>query len=375
MSERKKGGGLDYTPRAFPGARAPDGPAPDLEDKLAELGLVDRVNTEPSADASAGVNHDVNPGTKKRPSLDYTPRAFPGARAPDGPAPDLEDRLVAMGLAERTKTPNARPDVRHDASDVPPQAPARRERPAAPPPAEPLHSRRERVTGAAQQARPPEPSQAPPATTSYRERDVVPRTPMFEPPPPSEPVRRREPVVPLEPIRRSERVSQPEPAAPRRTERAAPPPAPAPPFPAFTDTPQPVYVVPAPGSVDASANIQPEQTLTAESPLPPVPPEAAPRPLPLAAEPARPTPSRDLGASAKAAPKPTTCATRKAERLKSLPDQEERVRVSLRLVASVDEKLNDLAHLRGLDRNTAVSVAIVQDWVGCFGLQPRQTMR
>lgn len=374
MSERKKGGGLDYTPRAFPGARAPDGPAPDLEDKLAELGLVDRADAEPLADASAGVNPDVNPGTKKRPSLDYTPRAFPGARAPDGPAPDLEDRLVAMGLAERTRTPNARPDVRHDASDVPPQPPARRERPAAPPPAEPLHSRRERVTGPAQQARPPEPSQAPPATPSYRERDVVPSAPVFEPPPPPEPVRRREQVAPLEPIRRSERVLQPEPAAPRRTERAAPPPTPAAPLPTFTATPQPVYVVPAPGSVDAAANIQLEQTLTAVSPLPPVPPEAAPRPLPLAAEPVRLAPSRDLGAPTKAAPKPTRAA-RNAERLKSLPDKEERVRLSIRLVASVDEKLNDLAHLRGLDRNTAVSVAIVQDWVECFGLQTRQAGR
>ena len=53
----------------------------------------------------------------------------------------------------------------------------------------------------------------------------------------------------------------------------------------------------------------------------------------------------------------------------------ERVRISLRLVASVDQKLDDLAHLRGLDRNTAISVAISQDWIACFGLQARQEVR
>lgn len=59
------------------------------------------------------------------------------------------------------------------------------------------------------------------------------------------------------------------------------------------------------------------------------------------------------------------------EQLKSLPDKEERVRLSVRLVASADEKLNDLAHMRGLDRNTAISAAIVQGWVECFGLHAR----
>ena len=53
----------------------------------------------------------------------------------------------------------------------------------------------------------------------------------------------------------------------------------------------------------------------------------------------------------------------------------ERVRISLRLVASVDQKLDDLAHLRGLDRNTAISIAIAQDWIACFGLQARQEVR
>jgi hypothetical protein len=45
------------------------------------------------------------------------------------------------------------------------------------------------------------------------------------------------------------------------------------------------------------------------------------------------------------------------------------------LVASVDQKLDDLAHLRGLDRNTAISIAIAQDWIACFGLQARQEVR
>lgn len=371
MSERKKGGGLDYTPRAFPAARAPDGPAPDLEDKLAELGLVDRADAEPRADASAGVTPDITPGTKKRSSLDYTPRAFPGARAPDGPAPDLEDRLVAMGLAERTRTPNARPDVRHDASDVPPQPASRRERPAAPPSAEPhLTSQRERFAGPAQPVRPHGAAQAPPTATSYRDRDVVPSAPVLLPPAP-EPTRRRDQALQPDPTRPSERAAPPELETPRRVGRATPQQTPAAPAPAFAVTPQPVYVVPAPDTVAVPLDIQPEQNLPVASPLPPVPPEAAPRPLPLAAEPVPPAPSRELGAPAKAAPKPTTRAARNVERLKTLPDNGGRVRLSIRLVASVDEKLNDLAHLRGLDRNTAISVAIVQDWVGCFGFKAR----
>lgn len=47
--------------------------------------------------------------------------------------------------------------------------------------------------------------------------------------------------------------------------------------------------------------------------------------------------------------------------------QKPRVRLSLRLEPSVDQQLDDLARLRGLDRNTAVSVAITQDWIACFG--------
>jgi hypothetical protein len=58
---------------------------------------------------------------------------------------------------------------------------------------------------------------------------------------------------------------------------------------------------------------------------------------------------------------------RKQLRLLKLRDKEDRVRISLRLEATVDEKLDQLAELRGLDRNTAISLAIAQDWIACFG--------
>jgi len=58
---------------------------------------------------------------------------------------------------------------------------------------------------------------------------------------------------------------------------------------------------------------------------------------------------------------------RKQLRLLRLHDKEDRVRISLRLEATVDEKLDQLSELRGLDRNTAISVAIAQDWIACFG--------
>lgn len=48
---------LDYTARAFPGARAPDGPAPDLEEKLRKLGLIQSdagEDAEAIMDASKG---------------------------------------------------------------------------------------------------------------------------------------------------------------------------------------------------------------------------------------------------------------------------------------------------------------------------------
>ena len=44
-----------------------------------------------------------------------------------------------------------------------------------------------------------------------------------------------------------------------------------------------------------------------------------------------------------------------------------RVRISLRLEATVCKKLDQLAKLRGLDRNTAISVALVQDWLASIG--------
>lgn len=374
MSERKKGGGLDYTPRAFPGARAPDGPAPGLENQLAELGLVERADAQ---DARSDASADVNPGTKKRGSLDYTPRAFPGARAPDGPAPHLEDRLVAMGLAERTAMPGVRPDVRRDASYAAPQPPVRQERPSASPPAEsplPTHfpAQLERVTGPAPQARIPALAHASPASFSGSEQDMAPGEPVFKAQPATETTRRREQVLASEPTRRFAKVSPSEPEVPGRTERAASHPTPATPSSVFIATPQPVYVVPAPGSIAAQISDQQEQTLKAALPLSRVPREGIPRPLPLAAEPNQPVPNREMGVPGKADPKAKTRAASSIERLKMLPDKAERVRLSVRLVASVDEKLNELAHLRGLDRNTAVSVAIVQDWIRCFGLQSQQ---
>ena len=275
MSDRKKGGGLDYTPQAFPGARAPDGPAPDLGDKLAKMGLLEGTEaTDARMDARVDSSAGTSRGAKRRGALDYTPQAFPGARAPDGPAPDLQDRLAQMGLAEQTGTPAVRSDARQDISAAP--APPRRAEPAAP--------------------------------------------------------------------------------------RFEPSPAPAPP------QPQPVYVVPPPASATVAA---PPPSTAAAPTLPPVPKEAEPRPLPVATTSAALTLSRDT----KAVTKPATQGIRKAERLRSLPEKEDRVRISLRLVPSVDQKLDDLAHLRGLDRNTAISVAIAQDWIACFGLQARQEVR
>lgn len=143
MSERKRGG-LDYTPRAFPGARDPDGPAPDLESKLAQPGLLEgaeRIDVGAN-DRPVDAGTDTKPSAKKRASLDYTPRAFPGARDPDGPAPGIEERLAKSGWVQPAETgivppgarpdtrPAARPDIRPAASVAQPQM--RRERPAPP---------------------------------------------------------------------------------------------------------------------------------------------------------------------------------------------------------------------------------------------------
>ena len=341
MSERKKGGGLDYTPQAFPGARAPDGPAPDLGDKLAKMGLLEgQEPTNQAADARPDVSSGRSRGAKKQGGLDYTPQAFPGARAPDGPAPDLQARLEKLGLAEQIDAPAARPDVRphQNAAPVPPhRAESAVPRVQAPPaPA----ARREPVSAAEPQAYTPS-SAAASADSS----------------------RRSAPPSPLPPSpRRTERVIAPEPAPHRveHAERAASSPIPG--------TPQTQPAAPTPAARAAAAS---PQSPAATSTLPPVPKEAEPRPLPVATDSIVIPPNRDK----KPVPKAAAPASRSIERLRALPEKEDRVRISLRLVPSVDNKLDDLAHLRGLDRNTAISVAIAQDWVACFGLQARQEVR
>lgn len=323
MSERKRGG-LDYTPRAFPGARDPDGPAPGLEDQLIKLGLAEsRETKDVRADASAGVHPGANPGAKKRGGLDYTPQAFPGARDPDGPAPGMEERLIQLGLAERGEPKNTRPDVRPGANYSPPPAPAPKQRIVTPP-------------------QPPAPTAAP----ARRERG--------EPPPQSPTPRARIEAQP----HRTIIDPSPSPAIP------SPPPQP------FEATPQPVYVVPPPAG--AATALMPEfsqaSAATAAPFLPVVPPEPAPRPAPVGDDFFTSAVPRSDSAARKPAAQLRARASRGIEQLKKLSNKEDRVRLSVRLASGVDAKLNDLAHLRGLDRNTAVSVAIVQDWVGCFGM-------
>ena len=321
MSERKRGG-LDYTARAFPGARDPDGPAPDLEDQLAKLGLVEREDTKAvRSGASAGANVGASAGAKKRSALEYTPQAFPGARDPDGPAPGLEDRLVQMGLAERTEARAPEPRHRQERTHTP--EPPRKERTASPP--------------------------APQVFT------------------PSPPLTPREPVVASPPARIAPSAATP---VPPRQERAAsrpPRPAPSASQQPFTATQQPVYVVPPPSSISAIAPAESPLTLTPSLPLPPVPPEVPPRPAPIISASAASGANLDISAAAQPAPRPAARPARRIAVPKQRPEQEERIRRSVRLVASVDAKLNDLAHLRGLDLNTAVGVAIVADWVACFG--------
>ena len=349
MSDRKKGGGLDYTPQAFPGARAPDGPAPDLADKLAKLGLVEGTEATGSRiEASPGVNVGTSRGAKKRAGLDYTPQAFPGARAPDGPAPDLHERLSQMGLVEQTAPADARADVRPD--PIPAATPPRRTEPAAPSVApQPAPAVRREPAAAS----PPPVYSAPSAPVPVESnRRAATASPPTAPPVPSPP-------------RHTERAVAPEPAS-RRTERA-----PSPSVAASPPPQHPVPVAPQPSAPTASASAPPPRSPAAASTLPPVPKEAAPQPLPVAPPAAALTVSREPKAITKAASQ----ALRRGEILRALPDKEERVRISLRLVASVDQKLDDLAHLRGLDRNTAISIAIAQDWIACFGLQARQDVR
>ena len=56
-----------------------------------------------------------------------------------------------------------------------------------------------------------------------------------------------------------------------------------------------------------------------------------------------------------------------SRRRKQRVEKEPRVRISLQLEATVCKKLDQLAKLRGLVRNTAVGVAIVQDWLASIG--------
>lgn len=271
MSERKKGGGLDYTPRAFPGARAPDGPAADLEEKLANLGLVDDGNAEAKkSDTRRDESSGRRPGAKRPDPLDYTPRAFSGARAPDGPAPDLEARLMRMGLAEG-RTPQKDP------------RPSRRNRSEAPD--FPLRTKQPRASSSA-------------GPTQLRDK-------------------------------RSPRVET---------------------------------------AIRPSDTRSPQSSSGASPPLRPVPPEAAPRPLPVTATDAPPSaPPAELVRVASVGVKSAVRAARSGNRPRRSRPPGDRVRMSLRLEPSVDQQLEDLTRLRGLDRNTAVGVAIAQDWIACFG--------
>ena len=118
-----------------------DGASPEILDaafgalgrtmrRWAHLGAMD---TEASAnvrralaDRGQAIAREVGarlPEKKARPVLDYTPRAFPGVRAPDGPAPTLERDLARLGLVE-----GGSPEARNAA---PPSNPARR-KPQAP---------------------------------------------------------------------------------------------------------------------------------------------------------------------------------------------------------------------------------------------------
>jgi hypothetical protein len=295
MGDRKKSRGLDYTPKAFPGARAPDGPASDLEEKLAHIGLLESADkTAPAAEYRRGSDADSPQGRKKGTPLDYTPRAFHGARAPDGLAADAEARLVQMGIAE----PITEKEVgKHRYRDTrpPPSSVARSGRLAGSP-----------ISSSASRVRDEEYDRAAGTRSALHSS-------------------------------RSSGIQM----SRERVERA-------------------------PEISPSRERTSPLETRSA-SPLPRVPPEAEPRPLPAVVEQTTaslvPAESAGVGRAAR----PPARASRPSDRLRRLPVREDRVRLSVRLAASVDEKLDDLAQLRGLDRNTAVSVAIVQDWVACFG--------
>lgn len=338
MSERKRGE-LDYTPRAFPGARNPDGPAPGLEDELIKMGLAEpKAPAAASADVSAGVKAGATTGTKKRGGLEYTPQAFPGARDPDGPAPGLEEKLIQMGLAEREEPRQPRPIVRSEARETQPPLSEPRQRTASPAPPRaptPTPARREREHPAAW---------SPPADEGPK---LSSKSARVQAPPP------------------------PEPASRSRHVQAAPSPVDIGPL--LSNAEVDAFVeelsqLPATVAVTAMPPGPSEPARRSAQPIPSVPSEPAPRPAPVFADALPPPVTVSVAAAHKPAPRPPARATRRIEQLKRHPDKEDRIRLSLRLVSSVDAKLNDLAHLRGLDRNTAVSVAIVQDWVECFGV-------
>lgn len=270
MGKRNQGGGLNYTPRAFPGARAPDGPAPDLEARLANRGLLD--NDEPGvtkSEAQTETPRSQRPPVHKSAPLDYTPQPFAGARAPDGPAPDLEERLIRMGIAEgrvSAALPSGKRPRRRSSTGPRPQSNMSR------------------------------------AGSTLLAGKVA---------------------APL-----SARGGSPGNAASLRSAGW--------------------------GSAATAAT----------SPIP-VPPEAAPRPLSPSAgnAPAAGFPVQGAGTAAAGIRARVRAGVRSAR----FRRPGERARMSLRLEPSVDQKLHELASLRGLDRNTAVSVAIAQDWIACFG--------
>jgi hypothetical protein len=223
MSDRKKGGGLDYTPQAFPGARAPDGPAPDLGDKLAKMGLVEGTEaTDARMDARVDSQRWHKPWCEKARSAGLhaasVPRCASARWASSRPARSA--CADGFGRADRGHLLSGLTPGKTSATAP---APPRRAEPAAP-----------RF----------EPSPAPavrrePAKAPSRKLVGFPST-RFQRNPADELLHRLSPPMP-EPPRRTERAVAPEPA-PRRTERAALASAPA------TPQPQPVYVVPPPAS-------------------------------------------------------------------------------------------------------------------------------
>ena len=363
MSERKRGG-LDYTPRAFPGARDPDGPAPGMEDKLAKLGLLEGAETIEvrgrvgRVDAAA----ESKPVTKKRAELEYTPRAFPGARDPDGPAAGMEDRLIQIGLVERTEAQATQPSARPEARPAPP--PARREQPAAPPP----------TSNFSAPAPARSPSQIPPREPSHSNRTAPPASSSSAQT--SFTTSRAFDEIFADELAAAAAVYSPSvdaPRLPRVPPERVPRPAPVVAEDQAVDAPRLPRVPPE--RVPRPAPVVAEDRAVDAPPAPRVQPERAPRPAPVVAEARDHDPGLGSPKTGKPKSKPAPRAARGPVRIRPLADKEERTRLSLRLAAAVDEKLDDLAHLRGLDRNTAVSIAIVQDWVACFGLQARQAGR